>query len=88
MRQILALGKLKMNHSAVLRHALSHSATDIFFHCEENSYEISMRRMGILELITHVPRDKGTLFCNRIKSLASMDLAERRRPADGRRPVS
>lgn len=43
-----------------------------------------MRRMGMIEPITQLSKEKGAVFCNRIKALASMDLAERRRPADGR----
>ncbi len=69
---------------AVLNYAVHAAASDVFLLAEEASYHITIRRMGAMETMTVVPKELGVLMVNLIKSNAGMDLAEKRRPLDGR----
>jgi type II secretory ATPase GspE/PulE/Tfp pilus assembly ATPase PilB-like protein len=51
---------------------------------EDSSYHVTIRRMGTMETIAVVPKELGVLMVNLVKSNAGMDLAEKRRPLDGR----
>jgi type II secretory ATPase GspE/PulE/Tfp pilus assembly ATPase PilB-like protein len=68
----------------VVREAIHRKASDIYLMTEENELRISLRRMGSVERLASVPRELGRHVLNLIKANAGMDIAERRRPLDGR----
>ncbi|WP_063899457.1 GspE/PulE family protein [Burkholderia ubonensis] len=48
-----------------------------------SSYTVMTRRDGVLHLTHEGPRDEYISLVSRVKDLAKMDMAERRRPQDG-----
>ncbi len=69
---------------AVIRQASRLSASDLFVLTDEDAAIVAMRRLGAVETIARVSGDQGRQLINLIKAAAGMDLAERRRPLDGR----
>jgi type II secretory ATPase GspE/PulE/Tfp pilus assembly ATPase PilB-like protein len=59
-------------------------ASDLFFATNENHIAVSARYLGVPHLISVVPYELGRRCIGHIKSLSGMDVAERRRPLDGR----
>ncbi len=69
---------------AILNHAVSISASDLFISSAADSVQVAVRRFGIVRpLMTLIP-ETGRRYMAHIKASASMDIAERRRPLDGR----
>jgi type II secretory ATPase GspE/PulE/Tfp pilus assembly ATPase PilB-like protein len=68
----------------IIREALHRKASDIYLMSEESQLNIALRRMGSVEKLASVPREMGRHVLNLIKANAGMDIAERRRPLDGR----
>lgn len=58
-------------------------ASDIHIIPRHASYTVMTRRDGILQLAHEGPRDEYIGLVSRVKDLALMDMAERRRPQDG-----
>lgn len=58
-------------------------ASDIHIIPRHASYTVMTRRDGILHLAHEGPRDEYIGLVSRVKDLALMDMAERRRPQDG-----
>jgi type II secretory ATPase GspE/PulE/Tfp pilus assembly ATPase PilB-like protein len=65
-------------------HAAKLKVSDLFFTCNEKHVAVSGRHVGILRLFTILPLDLGRRCMAHIKAMAGMDVAERRRPLDGR----
>src|SRR5262249_14758767 len=65
--------------------AVEMKASDVFFHTNEGNVTISVRHLGMLRLLAEVPVDYGKRCMSHMKAIAGMDVAERRRPLDGRR---
>ncbi len=59
-------------------------ASDIHFMPEEDALVIRYRVDGVLREIQRVPRRMASGVTTRLKVLAKMDIAERRKPQDGR----
>ncbi len=72
-----AIGKL-------IGYAVMLPASDIFFNSGETSMQVSVRHLGIVYPISIVPGEAGRKFLSHVKALAQMDVAEKRRPQDGR----
>ncbi len=68
----------------MLRYAVDQNASDIHIEPKRNETKIRFRLDGILHTIYSFPRDVHLPFVSRIKMLARMDIAEKRRPQDGR----
>jgi type II secretory ATPase GspE/PulE/Tfp pilus assembly ATPase PilB-like protein len=68
----------------IVRRAIQLGASDLFLLSEENSLKVGARAMGRFEPISVVSKDQGRHLLNYFKSLAEIDLAERRRPQEGR----
>ncbi len=69
---------------AVLRHAGRINASDIFLMSDERFMTISFRRLGLVQKFGVVPPEIGRAMISYIKAAANMDIAEKRRPRDGR----
>ncbi|MBN1345842.1 MAG: type II/IV secretion system protein [Phycisphaerae bacterium] len=70
--------------SVILNHAVANAASDLFFSGTINRVLISVRRFGIVETIGELSLESGRRYLTYIKAAAGMDIAERRRPQDGR----
>ena len=60
------------------------AASDLYFLSEEDRLVVAVRRWGIVREIASVPPTDGRHFISLVKASAGMDIAERRRPMDGR----
>jgi type II secretory ATPase GspE/PulE/Tfp pilus assembly ATPase PilB-like protein len=68
----------------VLDFAADLGASDLFFISQETHIRVSVRHLGLLRLLTIMPVELGRRCIAHVKALAGMDVAERRRPLDGR----
>ncbi len=68
----------------LLDHAARLMVSDLFFVANENHVGVSGRHLGLLRLFTVMPLDLGRRCMAHVKALAGMDVAEKRRPQDGR----
>lgn len=59
-------------------------AGDVFFLTDADAIQVHARLMGIVRVVHRIGIHEGRRCLNYIKTAAEMDLAERRRPADGR----
>jgi type II secretory ATPase GspE/PulE/Tfp pilus assembly ATPase PilB-like protein len=70
--------------SALIEHAVRMPASDLFFSFNDNHVGVSVRHLGIVRLLTILTPEQGRRCISYIKVMAGMDLAEQRRPLDGR----
>jgi general secretion pathway protein E len=70
--------------AALVDHAVRLGASDLFFSYNDNHVAASVRHLGIVRLVTILTTDHGRRCTSYIKAMAGMDLAEQRRPLDGR----
>ncbi len=68
----------------VLLQAIRDKASDIHFEPFENEYKMRYRIDGVLYEMIPPPKYIATALSSRIKVMASLDIAERRMPQDGR----
>jgi type II secretory ATPase GspE/PulE/Tfp pilus assembly ATPase PilB-like protein len=71
-----------VNH--LLTHAVQLPASDIFYGSNEHNITVAARRLGIVHTLSVLPTELGKKHISHIKAVAGMDVAERRRPLDGR----
>jgi general secretion pathway protein E len=69
---------------AMFRRAITQRSSDIHIEPKRNKSLLRMRIDGLLHDIDWVPGPLHQAFTSRIKGMASMDIAEKRRPQDGR----
>ncbi len=68
----------------VLERVAELNCSDLFFLTDPASVDISVRRLGKFERLATVSLELGRHMINHIKAEAGMDIAESRRPMDGR----
>lgn len=68
----------------MLKYAIDQEASDIHIEPKRNETSIRFRLDGILHTIYSFPFEAHLPFVSRLKMLAKMDIAEKRRPQDGR----
>jgi general secretion pathway protein E/type IV pilus assembly protein PilB len=69
----------------VLLHAIAKRASDVHLECYRDDVDVRLRIDGVLhQLAHHFSPDSMREAASRIKILAKLDIAERRRPQDGR----
>ena len=68
----------------VLVDAIRKGASDIHFEPYEEEYRVRFRIDGVLSIQVRPPKRMGPRLAARIKVMASLDIAERRVPQDGR----
>lgn len=69
---------------AMFRRSLSQRASDIHIEPRRNKSLIRMRIDGILHDVDWIPGPLHQAFTSCVKGMAAMDIAEKRRPQDGR----
>ena len=72
----------------LLNQAISDQASDIHVEPTESSIRIRFRIDGVLTEMTPAPKEIQTAIISRLKIMCDMDIAEKRRPQDGRLSVS
>ncbi|HSW59685.1 MAG TPA: GspE/PulE family protein [bacterium] len=68
----------------MLKYAIDQEASDIHIEPKRDETNIRFRLDGILHTIYSFPFEAHLPFVSRLKMLAKMDIAEKRRPQDGR----
>jgi general secretion pathway protein E len=68
----------------LFRYAFDQRASDIHIEPKREVSEVRLRIDGMLHTIHRTPKAVHPAFVSRIKMLARMDIAEKRRPQDGR----
>jgi type II secretory ATPase GspE/PulE/Tfp pilus assembly ATPase PilB-like protein len=70
--------------SMLIDHAVRLGASDLFFSFGDSHVAVSVRLLGIVRLLTILTTEHGRRCTSYVKAMAGMDLAEQRRPLDGR----
>ena len=69
---------------SIIHNAIAMGASDIHVEPGQEGTAVRYRIDGVLQLATTVPRPATPALLSRLKIMSSMDIAERRRPQDGR----
>ena len=70
--------------NGILLEAIRRRSSDIHFEIYEKKFRVRFRIDGNLIEAASPPHSSGPAICSRIKIMAKMDIAEKRRPQDGR----
>jgi type IV pilus assembly protein PilB len=70
--------------NSVIFQAAEDGASDIHFEPQEDSLVVRLRIDGVLHEVQRIPKRLSAGVTTRLKVLAKLDIAERRRPQDGR----
>lgn len=70
--------------NSIIEEGIERNASDIHIEPRPKKYLVRFRVDGILRTILDVPQNMESSFVTRIKVMAKMDIAEHRRPQDGR----
>jgi type IV pilus assembly protein PilB len=70
--------------NALIFQAAEENASDVHFEPQEDSLVVRFRIDGVLREVQRVPRKMAAGVTTRLKVLAKLDIAERRKPQDGR----
>ena len=68
----------------IVRRAVERAASDLFLYSDENGISVAIRALGQIEPLAALARDQGRHLLNFFKTQAGLDIAERRRPQEGR----
>ena len=69
---------------SIIQDAINMGASDIHVEPGQDGTAVRYRVDGVLQLLTTVPRPATAALLSRLKIMSNMDIAERRRPQDGR----
>ena len=69
---------------SIIGQAAAMRASDLFLLSDEGSVKVAVRNMGKVEQLAALSKDQGRHLINYFKTMGTMDLAERRRPQEGR----
>jgi type II secretory ATPase GspE/PulE/Tfp pilus assembly ATPase PilB-like protein len=70
--------------SLLIEHAAKLTVSDLFFNTNEDHVAVAARHLGILRAISTLPLEMGRRCISHVKAINGMNVAERRRPMDGR----
>ncbi len=71
-----------VNH--IIRYAFDQRASDIHIEPKRDSVLVRMRIDGMLHTVYRLPKKVHSAIVSRIKNISRLDMAEKRRPQDGR----
>jgi type IV pilus assembly protein PilB len=74
--------------NSVLFQAAEDGASDVHFEPQEDALVVRFRIDGVLQEMQRIPKRMSAGVTTRLKVLAKLDIAERRRPQDGRISVN
>jgi len=69
---------------AMIEMAADLHASDLFIGTDEDATDVSVKHLGIVRPLHKFTRDQGRLLINHVKAVAGMDIADHRRPDEGR----
>jgi len=87
LKELAESNPVKKLLNLVLLQAIRDKASDIHFEPFEDEYKMRYRIDGILYEMVPPPKHIAVALSSRIKVMASLDIAERRLPQDGRIPL-
>jgi len=70
--------------NSLLFQAVKEKASDIHIECFEKDVMVRFRKDGLLHKVTSVPKRLQSSIISRVKIMAELDIAEKRKPQDGR----
>ena len=70
--------------NSILFQAAEDGASDVHFDPQEDALAVRFRVDGVLQEIQRIPKRMASGVTTRVKVLAKLDIAERRKPQDGR----
>jgi type IV pilus assembly protein PilB len=70
--------------NSIILQAAEDGASDLHFDQHEDSLVVRLRVDGVLHEVQRIPKRLATAVTTRLKVLAKLDIAERRKPQDGR----
>lgn len=68
----------------LILYAVQMPASDLFLANNHDNVSISVRHLGIVKPLAWVSKEDGKRFISHVKAMAEMDVAQMRRPLDGR----
>ena len=68
----------------IITTAIDHGMSDIHIEAYDGIFRVRYRQDGLLREVMQPPMEKKRAIVSRIKIMADLDIAERRRPQDGR----
>ncbi len=71
----------------ILHDAIAKGASDIHFEPSDNGYEVKYRTDGDLKVLQELPLHMRPQVISRVKIQSGMDIAEKRKPQDGRMKI-
>jgi type IV pilus assembly protein PilB len=74
--------------NTILSLAARQRASDVHIECEESLVRVRYRVDGVLRETMTLPKRLSRLLVSRVKIMSGMDIAERRRPQDGRATIT
>ncbi len=74
--------------NALIFQAAEENASDVHFEAQEDALVVRFRIDGVLREVQRVPKKMASGVTTRLKVLAKLDIAERRKPQDGRITLS
>lgn len=74
--------------NALIFQAAEENASDVHFEPQEDALVVRFRVDGVLREVQRVPKKMASGVTTRLKVLAKLDIAERRKPQDGRISLS
>jgi type IV pilus assembly protein PilB len=74
--------------NALIFQAAEENASDVHFEAQEDALLVRFRVDGVLREVQRVPKKMAAGVTTRLKVLAKLDIAERRKPQDGRITLS
>ena len=72
----------------LFQYAMDHRASDIHIEPRRSESVVRLRIDGVMHVVHRLPRIVHEAICTRIKAMSRLDIAEKRRPQDGRLKVS
>jgi type IV pilus assembly protein PilB len=70
--------------NSIIFQAAEEGASDVHFEPQEDELTVRFRVDGVLQVAQRIPRQLASGVVTRLKVLAKLDIAERRKPQDGR----
>jgi type IV pilus assembly protein PilB len=74
--------------NALIFQAAEETASDVHFEAQEDALVVRFRVDGVLREVQRIPKRMAAGVTTRLKVLAKLDIAERRKPQDGRITLS
>jgi len=68
----------------LIHYAIHLPASDLFFNVNRDDVGVLVRHLGIVKPLVSVSREEGRRYISHVKAMADMDVAQMRRPLDGR----